>query len=87
MLGSRMVDRVCSSGCISNRFQELIFQFRERMKRLAEKKRKALGHIELEDREDEDGDGDAGGPAKKVKQVQFYGKEQMQDIIKPNIQV
>ena len=55
------------------------------MKRLAERKRKALGHIELEDREDEDGD--AGGPAKKVKQVQFYGKEQMQDIIKPNIQV
>ena len=55
------------------------------MKRLAEKKRKALGHIELEDREDEDGD--AGGPAKKVKQVQFYGKEQMQDINKPHIQV
>ena len=55
------------------------------MKRLAERKRKALGHIELEDREDEDGD--AGGPAKKVKQVQFYGKEQMQDINKPHIQV
>ena len=55
------------------------------MKRLAEKKRKALGHIELEDRGDEDGG--AGGPAKKVKQVQFYGKQQMQDIIKPNIQV